>query len=134
MSSEVSTLAAVGQMAPRINRKPPADSAQAMQGKEPPVRGQTLPPEKPAAAPEPAPARSAEAAEEELLQAVERLREQAASVGRDLNFEVDRESGYTVIKVIDRATEEVVRQIPSEEVVERARHQDGDIALIQELA
>lgn len=128
MSSEVSTLAAVGQMAPRANRKPAVEPQHAPAGKEPPPSGKTLPPA------ETAESRKTEPPEEKILEVVDRLREQAVSVGRDLNFEVDRESGYTVIKVIDRATEEVVRQIPAEEVVERARHNDGDIALIQELA
>ena len=37
---------------------------------------------------------------------------------RELRFSVDEESGETVIKVVDRETEEIVRQIPSEEVVQ----------------
>ena len=36
---------------------------------------------------------------------------------RELHFAVDDQSGETVIKVVDRATDEVVRQIPSEEVL-----------------
>jgi flagellar protein FlaG len=36
---------------------------------------------------------------------------------RELHFAVDGQSGETVIKVVDRETEEVVRQIPSEEVL-----------------
>jgi len=36
---------------------------------------------------------------------------------RELHFAVDDQSGETVIKVIDRATDEVVRQIPSEDVL-----------------
>jgi len=36
---------------------------------------------------------------------------------RELRFTVDKDSGSTVIKVIDRETDEVVRQIPSEELV-----------------
>ncbi len=127
MSSEVSTLA-VGQMATRVNRKPAVAPEHAPTGKEAPQTGEALP-ERQATE-----SRKAEPAEEEILEVVDRLREQAASVSRDLNFEVDRESGYTVIKVIDRATEEVVRQIPAEEVVERARQRDGEIALIQEFA
>ncbi len=128
MSSEVSTLAAVGPMAPRANRKPAVVPEQAPKGNEPPETGESLPP------PQAAESQKAEPAEKEILEVVDRLREQAASVSRDLNFEVDRESGYTVIKVIDRATDEVVRQIPAEEVVERARQQDGEIALVQEFA
>lgn len=36
---------------------------------------------------------------------------------RELEFSVDRDSGDTVIKVIDRTTDKVVRQIPPEEVL-----------------
>ena len=36
---------------------------------------------------------------------------------RELHFAVDDQSGETVIKVVDRATDEVVRQIPTEDVL-----------------
>ena len=36
------------------------------------------------------------------------------SIGRDLRFEVNMESGRSVIQVLDRETGEVIRQIPPE--------------------
>jgi len=36
------------------------------------------------------------------------------SIGRDLRFEVDMETGRSVIQVLDRETGEVIRQIPPE--------------------
>jgi flagellar protein FlaG len=36
------------------------------------------------------------------------------SIGRDLRFEVDMDSGRSVIQVLDRETGEVIRQIPPE--------------------
>ena len=36
------------------------------------------------------------------------------SIGRDLRFEVDMQSGKSVIQVLDRDTGEVIRQIPPE--------------------
>lgn len=36
------------------------------------------------------------------------------SIGRDLRFEVDMESGRSVIQVLDRETGEIIRQIPPE--------------------
>ena len=36
------------------------------------------------------------------------------SIGRDLRFEVDMESGQSVIQVLDRDTGELIRQIPPE--------------------
>ena len=36
------------------------------------------------------------------------------SIGRDLRFEVNMESGRSIIQVLDRETGEVIRQIPPE--------------------
>ena len=46
---------------------------------------------------------------------------------RELHFAVDHNSGDTIIKVVDRETEEVIRQIPSEEVV-RLRQRLEEVA------
>lgn len=48
---------------------------------------------------------------EELARA---LNVASQSIGRDLRFEVDMESGQAVIQVLDRETGEVIRQIPPE--------------------
>ena len=53
----------------------------------------------------------------DVRESVERLNELIQSVRRELQFSVDEDSGRTVIKVIDSATQEVVRQIPPEEVM-----------------
>ncbi len=53
--------------------------------------------------------------------AVSRVNDYVQNVQRDLRFNVDRESGKIIIKVIDSVTHEVIRQIPSEEVVALAR-------------
>jgi flagellar protein FlaG len=42
----------------------------------------------------------------------------AQNLQRDLLFSVDEKSGGTFVKVIDKETEEVVREIPSKEVRE----------------
>ena len=44
---------------------------------------------------------------------------------RSLQFSVDEHSGRTIITVIDKETEEIIRQIPPEEVVALAEHLDG---------
>jgi flagellar protein FlaG len=36
------------------------------------------------------------------------------TIGRDLRFQVDMESGRSVIQVLDRETGEIIRQIPPE--------------------
>ncbi|MEW6764737.1 MAG: flagellar protein FlaG [Pseudomonadota bacterium] len=54
---------------------------------------------------------------EALQRAVSEVKDYIQSFRRDLNLNYDDETGRLVIKVIDRDTEEVVRQIPSEEVL-----------------
>ena len=54
---------------------------------------------------------------------------------RELQFSVDDKSGETVIKVVDRETDEVVRQIPSEDVVRlRQRLQEAAGVIFQDSA
>jgi flagellar protein FlaG len=43
------------------------------------------------------------------------------ALSQNLQFSVDKESGKTVIKVVDSVTKEVVRQYPPEEMLEIAR-------------
>ena len=52
---------------------------------------------------------------------VAKLSDFVQAVERDLSFTVDDNTGDTVIVVKDRQTDEVVRQIPSEEVVQLAQ-------------
>lgn len=63
----------------------------------------------------------AEPNQPELDYAVNRLNEYIQNSRRDLYFSVDKDSGRVVVKVIDSETREVIRQIPSEEVVALAR-------------
>ena len=58
---------------------------------------------------------------EDVRQAVEDINSHFQSVGRDLKFQVDKESGRTIITVLDSETKEVVRQIPPEEVLNLAQ-------------
>jgi flagellar protein FlaG len=55
-----------------------------------------------------------------LQEAVTRLNEQMQSKGRDLNFSLDERIDRTIITVKNLQTGEVVRQIPTEEVVRMA--------------
>jgi flagellar protein FlaG len=54
----------------------------------------------------------------ELESAVTELNSVAQNLQRDLLFSVDEKSGGTFVKVIDKETEEIVREIPSKEVRE----------------
>ena len=51
---------------------------------------------------------------EELNQAVSRLNDFVQSVQRDLQFDVNDQTGQTVVRVVDQQTDEVVRQIPDD--------------------
>lgn len=66
---------------------------------------------------------SVEAPSAEQLEAVvAKLSDFTQSLQRDLAFSVDDNTGKTVITVTDRETEEIVRQIPSEELIQLAQN------------
>ncbi|ABM61292.1 flagellar protein FlaG [Halorhodospira halophila] len=54
---------------------------------------------------------------EALAKAVERMEKFMQQVGRDLEFRVDDATGKTVVTVYVRGTDDVVRQIPPEEML-----------------
>jgi len=64
----------------------------------------------------------------EAEQVVVQLTDLAQNLNRDLLFSVDDSSGNTILKVVDRQTEEVIREIPSEDIrriKERMREVSG---------
>ena len=62
-----------------------------------------------------------EVSKAELDESVRDLNEHMQVIQRELHFSVDNDSGQTVIKVMDLATQQVVRQIPNEEALKAAR-------------
>lgn len=62
-------------------------------------------------------AQQAEVAPEQLEEAVASVNEFVQSFSRSLQFNIDDNSGDTVVRVVDQETNEVVRQIPSEEIL-----------------
>lgn len=54
--------------------------------------------------------------------AVAQLNDYVQSLQRDLRFTLDDELGRAVIKVIDRNSQEVIRQIPNETALQLARN------------
>lgn len=67
--------------------------------------------------PEPAAGKKVPVAEQpqpDMEKLAHQLNVASTSIGRDLRFEVDMESGHSVIQVLDRETGEVIRQIPPE--------------------
>ena len=53
----------------------------------------------------------------ELQAAVADIAKNVRNVQRSLQFSVDQSSGRTVITVVDKAADEVIRQIPPEEIL-----------------
>ncbi len=67
------------------------------------------------------PVKNDKKASAELNAAVQQMNTYVQNIQRDLQFSVDEESGRNVVKVIDSKSKEVIRQIPSEEVLVLAR-------------
>ena len=74
---------------------------------------------------------------EQLQQAVTQMNDHVQNLQRSLQFTVDELSGKDVVTVRDIETEEVIRQIPSEEALALARRlaeqRDDSISLFSEL-
>ena len=58
----------------------------------------------------------------ELKTAVDNINQQLQTIRRELRFSVDDDTGRTIVKVINAETDEVVRQIPSDELLNAVRH------------
>lgn len=67
-------------------------------------------------------AQSPQRSADELAQATRDITDYIQSVSRSLQISVDGELGTTVIRVLDAETDEVVRQIPAEEILQIARY------------
>ncbi len=61
-----------------------------------------------------------EASDSGVAEAIEEIREFANLQSRQLDFSIDQDSQRRVIKVMDAETGDVIRQIPSEEVLQLA--------------
>lgn len=75
----------------------------------------------PAAAPVAESTSRAPSASEQIAQveqAIERLKQSLKpTLANTLQFEIDKGTGRTIVKIIDTETQTIVRQIPSEEVI-----------------
>lgn len=54
---------------------------------------------------------------DEVQKALEEVERAVAPMAQSLAFSLDKDSGKTVVKVMDTETNEVIRQIPTEEVL-----------------
>lgn len=63
--------------------------------------------------------------EEQVASAVKAVKDFVGAVNNSLEFSVDGDTGTTVIKVVDKSTNELIRQIPSEEMMAIAKALDS---------
>jgi len=66
--------------------------------------------------------RETKVTKEDLEKAVSHLKEYVQNMKRDMDFSVDDMTGRFVVKVYDSETRELIRQIPSEEMLAISRH------------
>ncbi len=59
---------------------------------------------------------------EDLGETLAGAKKAVEEAGAKLEFSIDKDSGKTIVKVMDSATNEVIRQIPSEELVTLAKN------------
>jgi len=67
---------------------------------------------------------------EQLEAAVEKMNELMKDGQRSLSFSVDKDLDEVVVKVLDKETEELIRQIPNEEALQFAKHIEGLVGVI----
>jgi flagellar protein FlaG len=108
-----------------VAHQAPVKEAEAVESRrqEQAVNGKEVPPSQ---------VNNQEDTEVNMVEVMHQMQDHVQSIERDLNFRVDEESGRTVITVIDPETEEVVRQIPSEEVLNIMHHLRNGGGLLME--
>lgn len=62
-------------------------------------------------------AETTQPSQENVTTAMQTLNDFAASRSASLNFTQDEDTGTTIVKIIDKDTDKVIRQIPSEEAI-----------------
>lgn len=63
----------------------------------------------------------ADASQEEVKNQIEELQQFNQNIDRTLQFKVDEELGVTIVRVIDKETDELIRQFPPEELINLSR-------------
>jgi flagellar protein FlaG len=104
----------------------PAGAPQTLEAAAPSSAATPAPPAPPAvpAPPEKTRTASAEELRSSVQDAVKRANETVQVLRSNLQFTVDEATGIDVVKFIDVTTKEVIRQIPSEEMLALARRLD----------
>ncbi len=58
---------------------------------------------------------------QDIQNEIEKLQQFNQSIERSLHFEVDDELGVTIVRVVDKDTDELIRQFPPEELINLSR-------------
>ena len=66
----------------------------------------------------------AAATDEQVTQGLEQIKAALGNMAQALNFSIDEETGKMVVKIIDTASQEVIRQFPTEDAIAIARSLD----------
>jgi flagellar protein FlaG len=78
---------------------------------------------------------SSQPTREAIAKAANDIQNFVKDMGRNLNFSIDKTTGYNVVQVINPETNEVIRQLPSEELLKIARNmQDLGSVLVSQKA
>lgn len=91
------------------------------QRKELAVTGQDLPPE---------PSHGSKGFDSSVQKVVSQMSDYIQNHQRDLQFKIDKNSGKTVITVLDSETKQVIRQIPQEELLQLVQKPGKDESLL----
>lgn len=68
-----------------------------------------------------APVETGDIKPEQVKEAVQQIEQFTQTLAQNLKFSIDEETGKTVVKIVDVQTQEVIRQMPSEEALSIAR-------------
>jgi len=66
-------------------------------------------------------AQSSKPSTDAIAKAAEDIQNFVKDMGRNLSFSVDEATGYNVVRVVNPETNELIRQLPSEELLKIAR-------------
>jgi len=67
---------------------------------------------------------------EEVTQAVDEMNDFLGSINRNLSFSFDEDSGDSIITIKDSESDEVIRQIPSEELLVLRKKMDYVVGIL----
>ncbi|MDD2883486.1 MAG: flagellar protein FlaG [Dechloromonas sp.] len=61
---------------------------------------------------------------QDIEQATEQVKKFISPTNSDIRFSIDEDTGITVVKVMDKTTNEIIRQIPGDEILQIAKALD----------